>query len=289
MGEARQLGPAGFAADAELEAPPGLPAPGSAARRVPRDPLPLPVPPPEEVVGGLSRGCQQRAGRRAALRADVRRAVQSVNRLYCHVGALPRHARRAKPAAEQLEADELEGPAQGARSLVQRQMLESIEAAVEAAGAPPPGLSPAEALRKLRVASWYDVSAAKLASYSPARVSWPAEGCQPVGLSELWGHGGSRAVEDFLSTKVLAPEQAARQLEGCGVRSAYSDPLLRRKGAYEEFVRSLHARNLVDFDMSVKEKVEAFFVMKKDNLHHRLIFDCRRSNCWFGSPDSVSL
>ncbi|CAK0886194.1 unnamed protein product, partial [Prorocentrum cordatum] len=146
----------------------------------------------------------------------------------------------------------------------------------------------ARALRKLRVASWYDVDSAKLGSYRPDAISLPSGTVRPSPLETLWGSGGSDTVKDFISQNLLCSERAKQRLQGVGLERAYSDPALRRRGAYEEFIRMLQERGLVDFAESGIESVEAFFVEKKDQ-RLRMVIDCRRANAWFAEPAGVSL
>ena len=69
----------------------------------------------------------------------------------------------------------------------------------------------------------------------------------------------------------------------------YSDPALRQRSNWEEFVQALSARNMVDFSLHAgRERVEFFFVPKKDQ-RLRMVCDCRHSNCWFDDPDPVAL
>ena len=52
----------------------------------------------------------------------------------------------------------------------------------------------------------------------------------------------------------------------------------------------MYFRGVVDFDFpdTVKEKINFFFVQKKDG-RIRLVIDCRRSNQHFGPPEGVNL
>ena len=55
-------------------------------------------------------------------------------------------------------------------------------------------------------------------------------------------------------------------------------------------MNALHLRGVVDFSRTTKgvELIEFFFVPKKDGKL-RMVADCRRSNCRFSDPASVSL
>ncbi|CAK0813222.1 unnamed protein product, partial [Prorocentrum cordatum] len=224
-------------------------------------------------LSAVSRSVRQRVGARAAVELDCDRALRSLNGMFSHA---------PQPALGQG------APACAFVSRAQREAIDFVEESARALGAPPPGLTPAEALRKLRVASWYDVDSAKLGSYRPDAISLPSGTVRPIPLETLWGSGGSDTVKDFISQNLLCSERAKQRLQGVGLERAYSDPALRRRGAYEEFIRMLQERGLVDFAESGIEFVEAFFVEKKDK-RLRMVIDCRRANAWFAEPAGVSL
>ena len=83
-------------------------------------------------------------------------------------------------------------------SATQRSALEHVRQSVKLAGAPPLELSPAEALKQLRVASWYGLEGTTLGSFQLERVSLPAPGGTAVPLAALWGDNGHVVVDDFL-------------------------------------------------------------------------------------------
>ncbi|CAK0902508.1 unnamed protein product [Prorocentrum cordatum] len=224
-------------------------------------------------LSAVSRSVRQRVGARAAAELDCDRAVRSLNGMFSHA---------PQPALGQG------APACAFVSRAQREAIDFVEESARALGAPPPGLTPAEALRKLRVASWYDVDSAKLGSYRPDAISLPSGTVRPIPLETLWGSGGSDTAKDFISQNLLCSERAKQRLQGVGLERAYSDPALRRRGAHEEFIRMLQERGLVDFAESGIESVEAFFVEKKDQ-RLRMVIDCRRANAWFAEPAGVSL
>ena len=103
------------------------------------------------------------------------------------------------------------------------------------------------------------------------------------------GSDGCSIVGDFIRLRVLRTDEARKNLDGCGVRHAYTDPKLRHPGTYRSFVKRLLDSGLVQMRLDKPtEVVEAFFVGKKDG-RLRMVIDCRRSNCWFQPPDPVSL
>ncbi|CAK0789751.1 unnamed protein product, partial [Prorocentrum cordatum] len=149
-------------------------------------------------------------------------------------------------------------------------------------------VTPAEALRKLRVASWYDVDSAVLGSYNLASVSPPSGSPAPVPLEDFRGAGGSDMIRDFVQSRLLPSSEVDTRLKNYQVAVPHSDPKLRRVAAFEEFIRALQQRGMVDFSFSCKERVEAFFAHEKSGKL-RLVVDCRRSNCHFQDPAPVPL
>eukprot|EP00959_Pyramimonas_sp_CCMP1952_P280761 5868585-Pyramimonas_sp.AAC.1 len=90
-------------------------------------------------------------------------------------------------------------------------------------------------------------------------------------------------IRDFVQSRLLPSSEVDTRLKNSQVAVPHSDPKLRRVAAFEEFLRALQQRGTVDFSFSAMERVEAFFVHKK-NGKLRLVVDCRRSNCHFQDP-----
>ena len=79
----------------------------------------------------------------------------------------------------------------------------------------------------------------------------------------MLGDDGDQIVAQFLGTKILPSKHAACNLEACGLKEPYCDPLLRSRPRYEDFVRRLLDAGMVDFSMDRgTERVEFFFVAK---------------------------
>jgi hypothetical protein len=111
-------------------------------------------------------------------------------------------------------------------------------------------------------------------------------------LAELWGKDGRQVVSEFCVKKVLPGGPARRRLSEAGVKKGCCDPQLRLVSNFAPFVKKLHKAGLLDFVSAAEEmceEVEPFFVKKKGGKKLRLVLDCRRPNCWFRLPDSVSL
>ena len=172
----------------------------SASRGTPRDPLPLPLVANAGGASGTLPGCRatrQGHGRRAAASADVNRCIEALNEMYA----------AGRPLGRVDVPDVDTQP-----SAIQQKCLTHIRESVLHLGAPPCGLSPAEALRELRVLGAYDQEPCTRAAFDSSRVSIPDVGGTPVPLAELWGPGGAEAVERFISDKVLPSDAAASRL-----------------------------------------------------------------------------
>ncbi|CAE7557304.1 unnamed protein product [Symbiodinium sp. CCMP2592] len=154
-----------------------------------------------------------------------------------------------------------------APSRAQLAALEHMRNSVHLLGAPDQELSGREALRQLH-GYGEDQAPPLVASYEPSLLSLPTGEVPPVPLHSLLGGDGMNIVEDFISTRLLQKNEAR---------------------VYRDFVRRLWDGGLVEFTVEEPvEKVEAFFVRKKDG-RLRMVVDCRRSNAWFAPPDKVNL
>ena len=248
-----------------------------ATRAVQRDLLPLPrFPVCRPAVRANATGCRavrQRAARQLHVESDVDRCVKALNGMFTHCPAPTSAGGRAEFT-----------------SLGQRLALKRVRDSVVACGAPPCDLSPAEALKQLRVASWYGVEGTSLDRFSLPRVSLPDEGCQPIALAELWGDGGHVVVDDFCRRCVGPPEPAEGDRRPALPKQPYSDPALRSAKEYGKFLRHLAARNLIDFALPGQRQASVgLFFVKKEGGKMRMVIDCRLSNESFCRPDSVSL
>ena len=144
------------------------------------------------------------------------------------------------------------------------------------------------AFEALRGSGLHSVEDSHVAPYDASKVSLPDSASHAVPLAQLWGAGGSKLVEDFCAENVLLPEAASERLEQAP-HSPYVDSQLRHnRKSYSAFVRRLAAAGMIEFRRSCVETVGLFFVRKKSGKL-RLVFDARRSNCWFTDAKSVNL
>ncbi|CAE7463997.1 unnamed protein product [Symbiodinium sp. CCMP2592] len=241
------------------------------ARRVPRDIFPLPVP-AASFDGGFdgSRRVKRRLERRWHQESMVTDCVRGLNALYSGEKFGKAKSPTQAPSRAQLAA------------------LEHIRNSVHLLGAPDQELSGREALRQLH-GYGEDQAPPLVASYEPSLLSLPTGEVPPVPLHSLLGGDGMNIVEDFISTRLLQKNEALHNLRRTGVVKCYSDPRLLEARVYRDFVRRLWDGGLVEFTVEEPvEKVEAFFVRKKDG-RLRMVVDCRRSNAWFAPPDNLNL
>ena len=222
----------------------------------------------------MSRSCQRRVLRRKHLQVESNRVIRGLNQLNNFCGG-------AGGGGSQPKGDP---------SAVQLKTLEFVEKCMGELGAPGDITGPG-ALSALRVSEGYEdlPSYSTLGSFDPALVSLPAGEVQPVDLAALWGEGGQTMVEEFIRSQLVSPNEALQRIQEVGPREVYSDPKLRVRRSYIEFVKKLINLGLEDLStQKAQEEVGVFFVKKKQNKL-RLILDCRRSNHWFKPPTAVSL
>ena len=260
----------------EGPAPAAIPMGPADQQRIPRDIFPLPS---VQFSGRpdvrLSRGCQQRLGRRRHFEEEVQHTLDALNRTF--EGTLKTSFGATSKAGGILSAG-------------QRQVFEFIEHAISGVGSPVDITGP-EALEALRVSEGYEglPTSSPLGSYNPDLVSLPSGEMNPVSLESLWGPGGREAVQEFVSARVLGPSEAQAKLIESGVRRVYQDPQFNSSKTFAGFVMRLHGLGLVEFSAEpAVEEVGLFFVKKKQN-RLRMIMDCRRSNSWFTEPKKVHL
>ena len=243
-------------------------------RAVQRDLFPLPIPTvgSSRLKSELSRKSQQRLGKALNKEAMVQQCVIALNDLYA--GGV------SSPFSFHDRA-----------STAQEAVLSHVRNSVQCLGPPPEGLSRSEALLQLRAFDGYGESQCpcNVKSYQPDLLSLPVCGNHAVPLAELIGDSGGNIVGDFCRSRLRGRNDACEELERSGVKQPYCDPQLRVPRIYKEFVQRLVDADLVEL---VHEKpveiVEPFFVGKKDG-RLRMVIDCRRSNCWFHTPDRTHL
>ena len=244
-------------------------------RRVAREIFPLPTFAVEELQDrSMSRSCQRRVLRRRHLQEESNQVIHGLNRLNNFCGGAGGDGNHPK----------------GELSAVQLKTLEFVEKCMGELGSPGDVTGPG-ALMALRVSEGYEdlPSSSTLGSFDPALVSLPAGEVQPVDLAALWGEGGQTMVEEFIRSQLVSPNEALQRIQEEGPQEVYSDPKLRVRRSYIDFVKKLIDLGLVDLSTEkAVEEVGIFFVKKKLNKL-RLILDCRRSNHWFKPPTAVSL
>ncbi len=178
-------------------------------------------------------------------------------------------------------------------SMSQQAVISHIQNSVRDLGPPPPvaEMDGVGALRQLHAFDGYGEfqTPAVVKPYVPNLLSLPSSGSRAVPLDELLGKDGCSIVGEFIHSRLLQENEARIKLRECGLKQVYSDPLLRETRTFAGFVGRLVAADIVELGLEPPvERVEMFFVGKKDG-RLRMVVDCRRSNCWFATPDKVRL
>lgn len=242
-------------------------------RDVQRDIFPLPsmFPSCGRVSGSFCRKVRQRLNRRTHIERAVEDCISGLNALYFGTEFSP-----AKSVAN--------------ISAGQQHVWQHIYNSVQQMGEPDP-ISGTEALKQLRAFDGYGESQIPdtVKTYSPELLSLPDQGNQAIPLETLLGGDGRDIVGEFVRTRLLNADEARIARGRSGVERAYSDPRLRDPKVYRGFVKRLMGADLIEMSLDTpKEKVEVFFVGKKDG-RLRMVVDCRLSNTHFRSPDKVTL
>ena len=246
---------------------------GSSVRH--RGIFPLPVPP---LNAGLDQSVFSRSTRRKHLmhrHADewVRDMVCTLNSMY---------------AGSEFVAPKFSSPFKA--NLSQRLVIDGLRDSVYQLGKPPSDVDGRGALLELQAGLGYTGESlpASLAGYSRDLVSLPEIGGDPSSLDSILGPQAP-VVLNTLRHKLLSPGVARARIVDSELKRSYVDPILQhQKSVYAEFVTRLFDSNLVEFRLKARESVGVFFVWKKSGKQ-RMVIDARRTNCWFSSPQKVSL
>ena len=76
--------------------------------------------------------------------------------------------------------------------------------------------------------------------------------------------GGQMKVKEFIDEQLVSKDDALQRIEAIGPKTVYTDPKLRVRKAYVEFLGRLRELGLVDFSKEdAVEHVGVFFVKKK--------------------------
>ena len=208
--------------------------------RKPRDLFPLPVEPAfqRELKHGLSRACVRRLQRRDAIEKEVQSTVAALNSLYFG-GAIQKDCPHRLVSVD------------GA-SLAQKRSLEFIRESLQDLGPVPSGFDGPGALMMLRASSDYgddSQTPSSLGSYDPEKLSLPEKGNVPVPLDFLWGKNGRDFVGAFVNSVTLPENDARANIRASGVKSCYSDPLLKHPKTFSSLIKRLHECGLVSFSL----------------------------------------
>lgn len=268
----------GHGASVETSLPPSLQSPLHGVGRKVRDIFPLPhIHGSDPVTTSVSRKVRRRVLTQHHHLDEVNHTISALNSMY---GCSDHH----KPT---ISLDEvLFGTA-----AAQYDSLEFIQARVHDMGKPPQDLDPPGALRTLRAANGYGdcQPVGSLASFKADSISLPEPGWKPIDLGTLWGDNGQDKVNDFVTQQLLPPEKARINLQACGIKAPFSDPVLRQGRVYHQFLQKLHDSHLIDYSLHPGKEKVGFFCVTKKSGKLRLIVDARRSNAHFADPSHVDL
>ena len=145
---------------------------------------------------------------------------------------------------------------------------QGILEAVTELGAAPVDLTPERAFRKLLGGSaGYSDVRPDLGSFSLDLISWPEVGSGFCDITELLPLDGRIRLESWEASMLRGAAEAAALRVESGIHEPYCDPaLLRNPLTYGSFLREMHQRGLVVFDVDdgADAALGIFFVRKKD-------------------------
>lgn len=129
-------------------------------------------------------------------------------------------------------------------------------------GKPPPELSRRGAFRELQASHGYDGAPVTVVAMDLDLLSLRGAG-EPRGLDGLL-RGGRAEIRRFCEDFCLPKDQAGRALrEDSVLRSPYCNPLLRQPRRYEELIRMMDKRGMLEYAVEVTEQCGLFAVKRR--------------------------
>ncbi|CAK0845448.1 unnamed protein product, partial [Prorocentrum cordatum] len=147
-----------------------------------------------------------------------------------------------------------------------------------------------QALLGLRPGNADEPAIGARAGYQRGRVSLPSGGAGRVDLVRLLPPHLQSALESGHGL-LRSEQEASAALEEADVTCCVDGKLAQRGFDYGRFLLELYDAGIVevlDYELDRKEETGVFFVPRKDDKL-RLIFDTRRANCHFRTPDYTHL
>jgi hypothetical protein len=126
-------------------------------------------------------------------------------------------------------------------------------------------------------------------SYQRDLVSLPDCGASPIPMDQVIDSVGRDMLKDPLASMLLSEDEFGQLMEDGDLIRPYMDVVLQNdSNQYQQFVRDLHDKGMIDFTDHPADLVTPFFVRKKNN-RLRFILDCRQVNRRFQSPPPLAL
>ena len=215
---------------------------------------------------GLSRRCQQRAGRRHQLQQRVSEMTCALNSLYGVEGF--RTAQHVSPA--------------------QREAERVLHRAAEAFKPPASRASPQEALRALLRSSAVCGDGSSTAPYRADLLALPESSVRATLVQDLVRSEDSEYLVGFQEKILLSSEEFRETVASQGHVRVHVDPALKRASVYKRFIWRLVSFGMVRLSLDAECECGVFCVWKK-NGKQRVIVDARSINQRCKKPPSVRL
>ena len=233
--------------------------------------FPLPMPPPLDTQGAMSRRSAQRQARKSRIRFELREMVAALN--WMHTGSF---SLESLPGSPSWRTD----------PFVEQRLgkLVSYAGRLGTMSRPPSGEA---ALRELLAGNdEYNLPSSPigLAPYNLELISLPDDLAQAPAALDLLGDDDRRYLLE--QERMMKPGP----LEGKGFSSPYWDPALKNSPKhYRQFIQKLDSIKYLNYTLHPVAHAGMFFVYKSDGRRLRLIVDARPANELFRDPPGVSL
>ena len=168
--------------------------------------------------------------------------------------------------------------------------LTHVRRSVQTWGKPPVDLSCRGAFRELQASHSYGGDPVHVAPLDLKLLSLVGAG-DPRPLDQLL-EGGCDEVRQFCDEFCLPNGLAEGRFGKERKPKCHLDPSLRQPRVYEELVRAMLEKKMIEPCLDIKEECCIFAVWKKpgpNGPRQRLIIDARRSNTWFSTPPKTEL
>ena len=132
-----------------------------------------------------------------------------------------------------------------------------------------------------------------LSPYTEELVSWPSIGAKPIEVLSAVHAADQPGLAEWERHLLRDPCDAEEHRARLDAKKPYCDPaLMKSQSSYGGFLQGLHKRGMLAFRRCTVGELGAlgvFFVLKKDGMSLRIVFDTRFLNCDFIDAPSTSL